>query len=88
MAGLQVAAVFFREDGVYNALPATVADAATPEMAGSWKDYAGRNDTRLLLCSASSLRRLPPGGNDPAFEITGLAEMLELLQQSDRVVTF
>jgi tRNA 2-thiouridine synthesizing protein D len=87
-AGLHVLAVFFREDGVYNALPATVADASTPEMAAAWQNFAEKNQTRLLLCSASSLRRLPHGSNDPAFEITGLAEMLELMQQSDRVITF
>jgi tRNA 2-thiouridine synthesizing protein D len=87
-AGLDVLAVFFREDGVYNSLPNTSADAGSPELAEAWKDLAARHASRLLLCSASSLRRLPSGSPDPAFEITGLAEMLELTQQADRVVTF
>jgi tRNA 2-thiouridine synthesizing protein D len=87
-AGMDVLAVFFREDGVYNAMPGTVTDMGAPELAEAWKDLAARQASRLLLCSASSLRRLPAGGHDPAFEITGLADMLELTQQADRVVTF
>jgi len=87
-AGLAVTAVFFREDGVYNALPSTVADAGTPELAGSWQSFAEQSGARLLLCSASSLRRLPQGTNEPGFLQTGLAEMLELMQQADRVVSF
>lgn len=87
-AGLQVLAVFFREDGVYNALPNTLADSGTPDLAQAWKEFAAGHASRLLLCSASSLRRLPSGSHDPAFEITGLADMLELTQQADRVVTF
>jgi sulfur relay protein TusD/DsrE len=86
--GLQVSAVFFREDGVYNALLATEADPGTPELADSWLEFAELSDTRLLLCSASSQRRLPAGGISPGFFPTGLAEMFELMQQSDRVVSF
>jgi tRNA 2-thiouridine synthesizing protein D len=87
-AGLQVSAVFFREDGVYQALPSTEADSGTPELAKSWQGFAEQSGARLLLCSASSQRRLPKGSNGQAFQQTGLAEMLELMQQSDRVVSF
>ncbi len=86
--GLEVIAVFFREDGVYHAIPSTVADAGTPELAGSWQEFAEQSGARLLLCSASSLRRLPKGKSDSIFQPTGLAEMLELMQQSDRLVSF
>jgi sulfur relay protein TusD/DsrE len=87
-AGLQIIAVFFREDGVYNALADTIADAGTPELAAAWQETAANSGIRLLLCSASSQRRLPAGSHAPGFEQTGLAEMLELIQQADRVVSF
>lgn len=87
-AGLQISAVFFREDGVYHALPATRADAGTPELTASWQQFAARTGARLLLCSASSERRLPAGSFSPEFRQTGLADMLELMQQSEKVVTF
>lgn len=86
--GLKVSAVFFREDGVYHAIPSTVADAGTPELAGSWQEFAEHSGARLLLCSASSQRRLPEGKGGSVFQPTGLAEMLELMQQSDRLVSF
>lgn len=87
-AGLTVNAVFFREDGVYNALGGTHADAGTPELTSAWCRFAAHSGTRLLLCSASSQRRLPEGAAAPQFIHTGLAEMFELMQQADRLVTF
>ncbi len=87
-AGLQIAAVFFREDGVYNALAGTVADAGTPQLSAAWRELAARSGARLLLCSASSQRRLPAGSDLAGFQQTGLADMLELMQLSDRVISF
>lgn len=87
-AGLQVSAVFFREDGVYHALAGTSADAGTPELTTGWQQFAATSGSRLLLCSASCQRRLPPGSAVPGFHQTGLAEMLELMQQSEKLVTF
>lgn len=87
-AGMTVSAIFFREDGVYNAMPGTVADAGTPELASSWKDFSDTHGARLLLCSSSSQRRIPAGSAGSEFLETGLAEMLELMQESERVVSF
>ena len=86
-SGASISAVFFREDGVYNALAAEANDAGTPDLEKAWREMAIKADTRLLLCSSSRLRRfktLPPG----PFEETGLTEMVELMLLSDRVVTF
>ncbi len=85
---LQIAAVFFREDGVYNALAGTLADAGTPELSAAWLEVAARSGARLLLCSASSQRRLPANIDTAGFEQTGLADMLELVHQSERVISF
>ena len=86
-SGSQVSAVFFREDGVYNALQGKVSDAGTPELSGIWKAFSDNNGIRLLLCSSSVQRRINETASPP-FEITGLAEMLELMASSDRVVSF
>ncbi len=87
-AGLQVVAVFFREDGVYHALGGTTADAGTPELTSAWQQFASRSGARLLLCSASCQRRLPPASAAAGFRPTGLADMLEWMLQSDRLVAF
>ena len=87
-AGLEVSAIFFREDGAYHALPSTLADSGTPELTSSWLEFAEQSGARLLMCSASGQRRLPAGSCGPDFLQSGLAEMLELMQKSDRVVSF
>lgn len=86
--GLHISAVFFREDGVYHALGGTMADAGTPELTLCWRELAARTGTRLLLCSASCARRLPAAASTPEFSQTGLADMLELMQEADQLVTF
>lgn len=83
----EVPAVFFREDGVYNALAGENSDAGTPELADAWQQLARGGSSRLLLCSSSWARRMK--SSRPAnFEVAGLTEMMELMLASDRVVTF
>jgi len=86
-SGVEIVAVFFRGDGVYNAVPGEAIDAGTPDLAGEWQELCSGRNIRLLLCSSSRLRRMahPPPGN---FNDSGLTEMIELLRDSDRVVTF
>jgi len=85
-AGEQLAAVFFREEGVYHALPGRSVDAGTPGMTEAWLELGGINEVPLLLCSSASQRRLaePP---QQGFREAGLAEVLELMSSCDRVVT-
>jgi len=96
--GLEITAVFFREDGVYNALDTAATDAGTPDLNHAWRDLAAQSGVRLLLCSSSCQRRLPvvfdrsdsqqTDFRKAGFQQSGLAEMLALLQQTDRVVSF
>lgn len=86
-SGHGITAVFFREDGVYNALQGEQSDAGTPDLFNAWLELAATAGTRLLLCSSSRLRRLESNPSK-AFEESGLTEMLELMLQSDRVVSF
>ena len=83
----QISAVFFREDGVYHALPGRAVDNGTPGLADAWQMLAGQGGFPLLLCSSAAQRRFrqAPEGT---FREAGLAEMMELMAGSDRVVTF
>ena len=84
--GLEVTAVFFRDEGVYHAVPGRADDAGTPGLHAGWLALQQRG-IPLLLCSSAAQRRLaaPPAGG---FRETGLAEVLERMLACDRVVTF
>jgi sulfur relay (sulfurtransferase) DsrF/TusC family protein len=86
-SGLHVAAVFFRGEGVYQALAGRVSDSGTPALRDAWLELMRQYDLPLLLCSAAAQRQLeacPRGG----FREAGLAEVLDLMDGCDRVVTF
>lgn len=85
--GERIAAVFFRGEGVYQAVAGRVTDSGTPALRDAWLELARQHRVPLLLCSAAAQRRLgscPPGG----FREAGLAEVLDLMDGCDRVVTF
>lgn len=79
-------AVFFRGEGVYNALTGTEADPNTPELARSWSRIAEDAGTELMVCQSSARRRLntPP---EAPFRDAGLAEFIDRVERCDRVVT-
>jgi sulfur relay (sulfurtransferase) complex TusBCD TusD component (DsrE family) len=86
-AGQRIAAVYFREEGVYQALAGRVSDAGTPALRDAWLELMAHNGVPLLLCSSAAQRRLeacPNGG----FREAGKAEILEIMTTCDRVVTF
>jgi tRNA 2-thiouridine synthesizing protein D len=83
----RIAAIFFREDGVYQALPGRAVDSGTPDLAEAWRLLAEPAGIPLLLCSSAAQRRMEkePGGG---YREAGLAELFEIMDTSDRVVTF
>jgi len=85
--GLHVAAIFFRDEGVYQSIPGRAADGGTPNLHAGWLELHRDAGVPLLLCSSAAQRRLaePPA---EGFRETGLAEVLELSLSCDRVVTF
>jgi len=90
-AGETVPAVFFQNDGVYNATAGRASDDGLPSPFETWCELARDQGVRLLLCSAASARRLDQPAVDSlpdAFREAGLAAMWELAQRCDRVVTF
>ncbi len=90
-SGKCVPAVFFHNDGIYNALPGRVSDDGLPSPVQSWVELAEYGETELLLCSAASARRLAQSAVNElpgAFREAGLVEMWGLAGRCDRVVTF
>lgn len=85
--GPRIAAVYFREEGVYHAVPGRSTDSGTPALRDAWLALATLHGLPLLLCSSAAQRRLedcPSGG----FREAGLAEVLDLMRSCDRVVSF
>ena len=84
--GQSLAAVYFREEGVYHAL-AGAADAGTPLLRDAWLALSRDCAVPLLLCSSAVARRLETAPCD-GFRTAGLAEVLELMAGCDRQVSF
>jgi tRNA 2-thiouridine synthesizing protein D len=85
--GHDVAAVYFREEGVYQALAGRASDSGTPALRDAWQSLHSEHGVPLLVCSSAAQRRLeqaPAAG----FREAGLAEVLETMQACDRLVTF
>jgi tRNA 2-thiouridine synthesizing protein D len=84
--GEQLCAIYFREEGVYHAQQGRAVDAGTPNLFKAWEYVSKSEGIPLMLCSSAAQRRLDgaPGGR---FTEAGLAQMLELLNHCDRVVT-
>jgi sulfur relay (sulfurtransferase) complex TusBCD TusD component (DsrE family) len=85
--GFHIAGVYFREEGVYQALAGRRTDNGTPVLRDSWLELMQTQGIPLLLCSSAAQRRLerPPGDG---FREVGLPEILELLGSCERVVSF
>ncbi len=85
-SGLQVAAVYFRGEGVYQSQAGRAGDAGTPGLRGSWLELGERLGIPLLLCRSAAQRRLPQTAGE-GFREAGLAEVLDLAQACDRVLS-
>lgn len=84
--GLGVAAIYFRNDGVYQALAGRANDSGTPCLYEAWLGLSREHGVPLLLCSSAAQRRLQACAE--GFREAGLAEILELMRTCDRVVSF
>lgn len=88
---LELTAVFFRNDGVYHALPGAATDAGAADLHREWRELAATGATELLCCSAAVARRFGTDAlpaDSQCFRMAGLVEVLDRMQGCDRVVTF
>jgi sulfur relay (sulfurtransferase) complex TusBCD TusD component (DsrE family) len=85
--GFGVAAIYFRNEGVYQALAGRAHDSGTPCLHDAWLEVSRARGVPLLLCSSAAQRRLEAAPSE-GFREAGLAEVLELMRSCDRVVSF
>jgi sulfur relay protein TusD/DsrE len=86
--GHRVPAVFFHNDGVYNALETEDVADSCPQQ---WVELCKQNDLQLLLCSTASFLRFDEHSKariSRSFSPAGLAQMWDFAARCDRVVTF
>lgn len=84
---VEVDSIFFRGDGVYNALQGRACDAGTPDLAAQWITLSESSGFPLLLCSSAASRRLDSAPGE-GFREAGLPEVMERLTSCDRVLAF
>jgi sulfur relay protein TusD/DsrE len=90
-AGNRVIAIFFNNDGIYNAQRGNMSDDGLISPADRWCEIGREKNTPLLLCPAATARRFDQAIIDKLpkeFRQAGLVEMWAIAQDCDRVVTF
>lgn len=89
-AGHQVSALYFRGEGVYHAMPGRQTDPGAADTSSQFMELADAGQFQLLLCSAALSRRFdaPRDSLQSPWQASGLARWVELLDESDRVVSF
>ena len=85
-AGHSLDGIFFRGEGVYNAVGATTGNPASPDLKQAWSTLADDSGAALMLCQSSVERRLESRPDEP-FRGAGLAELIDRMATADRVVT-
>lgn len=99
-AGHEVYRVFFYTEGSYNGSTLAVAPQDEQDRVARWAMLSERHGVDLVLCIASALKRglLDEGearrheresfNVHPAFELSGLGQLVDAHLNSDRLVTF
>ena len=82
--GQQVSAVFFREEGVYHAQEGRAGEGQPLHQ--QWLELGKQYSVPLLLCSSDAQRRFSSADHE-GFQEAGLATVLAMLEDCDRVLT-
>jgi len=98
--GHEVYRVFFYHEGAYQGDALGVVPQDETNRVESWASLAEANDIDLVLCIASALKRgqldtteaerheRPAGSIHPAFQLSGLGQLIDAGAGSDRLLTF
>lgn len=98
--GHQIAGVFFYHDGVHNASALMAPPQDELNLNEAWAQLYQQHAVQLDVCIAAALRRGLMSKSEAQrhgkqtfnittpFELTGLGQLLELQQRSDRFITF
>ncbi|MFT4518842.1 MAG: tRNA 2-thiouridine synthesizing protein D [Halioglobus sp.] len=98
--GHQIQRAFFLDDGVYSGSSKSVFPQDESNPAAPWAELAQEHSVELILCVSSALKRglldeteadrydLPGATVHPAFTISGLGQLIDACDSSDRMLTF
>ncbi|WP_407309802.1 sulfurtransferase complex subunit TusD [Pseudomonas sp. nanlin1] len=99
-AGHEIVRLFFYQDGVHTASANVVVGQDETDVAAQWRDFISQHRLDAVVCIAAALRRgvlnaqeaqryARPAANLPApWELSGLGQLHEAVQQADRLVSF
>jgi len=99
-AGHEIYRVFFYGEGVYHGLQLATPAQDEVDRVQRWAELAAEADIDLVLCIASAVKRgvldadeaarheQPSSCAHPAFELSGLGQLVDAHLQCDRLLTF
>ena len=97
--GHKLQRVFFYGDAVTTGIP-IVAPQNELDIPAEWRAMKNKHDVELIICIAAALKRgvlddseqqryeLPSVTMSEEFELSGLGQLIDATQQSDRLITF
>ena len=86
--GHEIRGVFFYNDGVYNSTKLMDPPQDDRHITKRWSEI-GAKGIELIVCVAAAKRRgITKEILTPNFEISGLGQLVKLIDESDRLVTF
>ncbi len=98
--GHQIQRVFFLDEGTQAGASSIVTPQDEPDTASLWAEFGSQHGVELILCVSSALKRglldAPEADRyeknaatvHPAFEISGLGQLIDATMTSDRMITF
>ena len=98
--GHQIHRVFFMDEGTLSGGSSIVTPQDEINLVQQWAEFGAQSKTELILCVSSALKRglLDASEADryektaatihPAFEISGMGQLIDASASSDRLLTF
>ena len=98
--GHQIHRIFFLDDGTLAGASSMVTPQDEPDIASLWAELGTQHGVELILCVSSALKRGLLDASEaeryeknaatvhPAFEISGLGQLIDATMTSDRMITF
>lgn len=98
--GHQIHRVFFLDEGVLAGSSTIVSPQDETDPVQQWAELGAKHTVELILCVSSALQRglldsaeaeryeKAAATTHPAFEISGLGQLIEACASSDRLITF
>lgn len=93
--------VFFYSDGVHNGSQLSVLPQGENNLQQQWQTLSAEHNVDLVVCIATALRRgvlnqeeadrfekAAANLQEPDFDLSGLGQLIDATEQSDRVITF